>query len=168
MTEAPPGFRYFAYGSNLSEARLHENCPSARLETIARLPGFRLAFTRRSERWGGGVADIRPAPGAEVWGVVWRIDAAGGDALDRQEGVHASPPRYRRIEIAVTTPEGEVLDCLAYQVVAPEAAHIAPSAAYLETMLRGARAAGLPHAYLARIEAAARGEAGAIWTAANE
>ncbi len=160
MTDAPSGFRYFAYGSNLSEARLHENCPSARLETIARLPGYRLAFTRRSERWGGGVADIRPDPAGEVWGVVWRIDAEDGAALDRQEGVHASPPRYRRIEVSVTTPSGDLLECLAYQVVEPEAEHIAPSAAYLGTMLRGARAAGLPEAYVARIEAIARGEAG--------
>lgn len=157
MTDAPPGFRYFAYGSNLSEARLHENCPSARLEAIARLPGYRLAFTRRSERWGGGVADIRPDSAGEVWGVAWRIDAADGDALDRQEGAHASPPRYRRTEVTVTTPGGEVLDCLAYQVVEPQAEHIAPSAAYLETMLRGARAAGLPEAYVARIEAIAGG-----------
>ena len=157
MTDAPGGFRYFAYGSNLSQARLHENCPSARLEAIARLPGYRLAFTRRSERWGGGVADIRLDPAAEARGIVWRIDAAEGDALDRQEGVHATPPRYRRIEVAVTTEAGEVLDCLAYQVAEPQAGHIAPSAAYLETMLLGARAAGLPEAYIARIEAIAAG-----------
>ena len=157
MTDAPPGFRYFAFGSNLSEARLHENCPSARLEAIAWLPGYRLAFTRRSERWGGGVADIRPDSAGEVWGVAWCIAATEGEALDRQEGVHASPPRYRRIEVAVTTADGEVLDCLAYQVVEPQAEHIAPSAAYLETMLRGGRAAGLPEAYIAQIEAIAGG-----------
>ena len=168
MTAAPRVFRYFAYGSNLSGARLHESCPSARLETTARLPGYRLAFTRRSERWGGGVADIRPDAGTEVQGVVWRIDGADGDALDRQEGVDATPPRYRRIEVDVTTAEGEVLNCLAYQVVEPQAPHIAPSAAYLDTMLRGARAAGLSGAYVARIEVSARGEAGEIWTAANE
>lgn len=157
MTDAPDGFRYFAYGSNLSEARLHENCPSARLEAVASLSGYRLAFTRRSARWGGGVADVRPDPGGEVRGVVWRVDDADGAALDRQEGVHASPPRYRRIEVAVTTPRGEILDCLAYQVVEPEAEHVAPSAAYLETMLQGARAAGLPESHIERIEAIARG-----------
>ncbi len=157
MSDSAAGFRYFAYGSNLSEARLHENCPSARLEAIARLPGYRLAFTRRSERWGGGVADVRPEAGAEVRGIVWRIADPDGDALDRQEGVHATPPRYRRIEVAVTNEAGAVLDCLAYQVVEPQAEHIAPSMAYLATMLRGGRAAGLPRAYLARIEAIAAG-----------
>lgn len=160
MTAEPPPFRYFAYGSNLSEARLHENCPSARLEAVARLPGYRLAFTRRSERWGGGVADIRPNAdaGAAVWGIVWRIAAAEGDALDRQEGVHISPPRYRRIDVTVRTTSGGAVDCLAYQVVEPEAGHIAPAAAYLDTMLRGARAAGLPRGYIARLDAIASGK----------
>ena len=167
MTEPPREFRYFAYGSNLSAARLRESCPSARLEAIGVVPGHRLAFTRRSERWGGGVADIRPDPGAEVRGVVWRIPAGEGAALDRQEGVHAQPPRYRRLEVAVTTAAGAVLDCLAYQVAEPEAEHVAPSAAYLETMLRGAREAGLPPAYVARLAAIARGEGEGRWTAAN-
>ncbi len=150
-------FRYFAYGSNLSEERLHERCPSARLETIAHLPGYCLAFTLRSERWDGGVADIRPNGSAEVWGAVWRIHSGEGAALDRQEGVDASPPRYRRIEVSVVTPGGETLDCLAYQVVTPEAEHVPPSEAYLATMLLGARAVGLATGYVEQIATIAGG-----------
>ena len=71
--DAGPHLIYFGYGSNLLASRLHESCPSAVLITIARLPGFRLAFTRHSTRWGGGVADIVEAPGEEVWGALWRI-----------------------------------------------------------------------------------------------
>ena len=152
MTSEPPDFLYFAYGSNLSEERLHQSCPSASLVAIARLAGYRLAFTRRSERWGGGVADIRPEPRGEVWGAVWRILAEEAAALDRQEGVDATPPRYRRREVSVTTSEGVALDCLAYQVVAPEAEPVPPSEAYLETMLRGAAAIGLPEGYVEQIE----------------
>ena len=157
---APTGdlghFLYFAYGSNLSEERLHERCPSARLETTARLPDYRLAFTRRSERWGGGVADIRPDGGAEVWGAVWRVPSGEGAALDAQEGVHASPPRYRRLEVRVATPAGKTLACLAYQVVEPEAEHVPPSEAYLATLLRGARACSLASSYVEQIEALGR------------
>jgi len=137
-------FAYFGYGSNLLRSRLRESCPSAILVTTARLPGYRLAFTRRSARWGGGVADIIEAPGSEVWGAVWDVPLAERAALDRQEGLHLDPPYYRRIEVAVTTPDGATLDCLAYQVATREAAHIAPSAAYLGTMLRGAAEVGLP------------------------
>ena len=112
-----------------------------------------MAFTLRSERWGGGVADVRPDPAGAVWGAVWRIDEREGAILDRQEGVHRSPPRYRRLEVNVATPSGEQLACLAYQVVTPAAEHVAPSASYLETMLAGARAAGLDADYVAQIAA---------------
>ena len=153
MTAGGAHFLYFAYGSNLTEARLHENCPSARLVTVARLSGYRLAFTMRSDHWGGGVADIRPQPDGEVWGAVWCIAADEGARLDRQEGVHATPPRYCRLDVTVATPDGEPLDCLAYQVIAPEADHVPPSRAYHETMLRGARACGLPSHYVENLAA---------------
>ena len=152
-----PHFTYFGYGSNLLASRLHESCPSAAFVAIARLAGFRLAFTRHSTRWGGGVADIIEAPGGEVWGAVWRIPVEERAALDRQEGLHLDPPHYRHIEVTVMTPAGDTLDCLAYQVAAHEAAHIAPSPAYLGTMLRGAAEVGLPAEYVAGMEAAAGG-----------
>lgn len=125
--------------------------------TTARLPGYRLAFTRRSTRWGGGVADIVEAPEGEVWGAVWRIPLDERPALDRQEGLHLDPPHYRRIAVTVTTPAGDDLECLAYQVATREAAHIAPSPAYLDTMLRGAAEMGLPPEYVAAMRAAADG-----------
>ena len=155
MPAAAPTFDYFGYGSNLLGSRLRESCPSAVLVAVARLPGHRLAFTRRSVRWGGGVADIVESPDAEVWGAVWRIPTAERAALDRQEGLHLDPPHYRRITVRVTTLDGATLDCLAYQVATREAAHVAPSRAYLATMLRGAPEVGVPTAYLAAIEAAA-------------
>lgn len=151
------GFLYFGYGSNLSRHRLQRSCPSARLVSIARLPDHRLAFTRRSERWGGGVADVLPAPGAEVWGVVWRIATEESDALDRQEGLHLDPPAYRRSELLVQPPTGEPLACRSYVVVAPSAEHIPPAAAYLETMLAGARDCGLPGPYIEQIAVRAGG-----------
>ena len=92
-----------------------------------------------------------------MWGAVWRIPLDERAALDRQEGLHLDPPHYRRIEVTVTTPDGAALDCLAYQVATLEAAHIAPSAAYLGTMLRGAGEAGLPAGYVAAMEAVAGG-----------
>jgi gamma-glutamylcyclotransferase (GGCT)/AIG2-like uncharacterized protein YtfP len=101
------------------------------------------------------VADIVEAPGDEVRGAVWRVPLAERDALDRQEGLHLDPPHYRRIEVTVTTPDGAPLECLAYQVATREAAHIAPAAAYLGTMLRGAEEVGLPAEYVAAMEAVA-------------
>ena len=105
------------------------------------------------------MADIIEAPGAEVWGAVWRIPLTERAALDRQEGLHLDPPHYRRIEVTVTTPDGATLDCLAYQVATREAAHIAPSAAYLGTMVRGAAEVGLPEGYVAGMRTVAGGHA---------
>lgn len=126
------------------------------LAGVACLPGYRLAFTRRSVQWEGGVADIVEAPGGEVWGAVWRVPLDERDALDRQEGLHLEPPHYRRVEVTVTTADGAPLECLAYQVATREAAHIAPSPAYLGTMLRGAEEVGLPAEYVAAMEGVAQ------------
>jgi gamma-glutamylcyclotransferase len=151
---AEPAFLYFAFGSNLDAARLHIHCPSARLVTAARLPDHRLAFTLESKRnWHGGVADIRPAPGEEVWGALWLIDGPQGHALDEQEGVFREPPAYRRITVEVETPAGDMVRCRSYQVVTPDPAGFRPSPAYKATLLRGARSLGLPAAYVARLEA---------------
>ena len=151
---AAPDFLYFAFGSNLDEQRLHLHCPSARFVLPARLAGHRLAFTIESQRsWHGGVADVLPSPGDEVWGVLWVIAGAHSRALDEQEGVFREPPAYRRYRVTATTAGGDRVDCRSYRVVAPNLNGLAPSPAYQQTLLRGARAAGLPAAYLAMLEA---------------
>ena len=97
-------FLYFGFGSNLDAARLRIHCPSAQLVSTARLADHRLAFTLESKRnWLGGVADILPEPGAEVWGALWRIDAGESEELDRQEGLFRDPPAYRRVALDVAT-----------------------------------------------------------------
>jgi gamma-glutamylcyclotransferase len=150
---ALPPFLYFGFGSNLDADRLHIHCPSARLVSVARLADHRLAFSLESQRsWHGGVGDVRPAPGDEVWGAVWLIDGAEGRALDEQEGLFRDPPAYRRITVEVTTPAGDVVRCRSYQVVAPDPRGFAPSPAYKATLVRGARALALPRDYIARLE----------------
>lgn len=152
-TPAGP-FLYFAYGSNLSEARLHMHAPSARLVATARLEGYRLAFSIESKRsWLGGVGDIVAAAGDEVWGALWMIAPEDSRELDAQEGVFRDPPAYRRLTVEVETAAGDRVRCRTYQVVTPDPAGFDPSPAYRETILSGARALGLPQAYLARLEA---------------
>jgi len=152
--EAP--FLYFAFGSNLDADRLHIHCPSARLIATARLAGHRLAFSLESKRnWHGGVADVRPSPGDEVWGALWVIAGGEGGALDEQEGVFRDPPAYRRITVDVETPAGDAVRCRSYQVVTPDPTGFAPSPAYRQTILRGARAIGLPASYVTALEALA-------------
>lgn len=147
-------FLYFGYGSNLDEARLHIHCPSARLVGTARLAAHRLAFSIESKNtWHGGVADIRPDPESEVWGALWLIDDEHAEALDRQEGIFRDPPAYQRITVDLETAAGDRVTCRSYEVVEPDPAGILPSPAYRDTILRGARAIGLPEDYLRGLEA---------------
>lgn len=149
-----PDFLYFGFGSNLDVERLHVHCPSARLVLPARLAGHRLAFTLKSRRnWHGGVADILPDPGGEVWGALWAIDGEHSLALDEQEGLFRDPPAYERYPVAVTTAAGDEVTCRSYRVASPDPKGFAPSPAYKETLLRGARALALPDHYIAALEA---------------
>jgi gamma-glutamylcyclotransferase (GGCT)/AIG2-like uncharacterized protein YtfP len=152
--EDPGGpFLYFAYGSNMDLERLQMHCPSARLVTIAELFGYRLAFSRESTNWRGGVADVRSSTDAAVWGGLWLIDPAESHALDEQEGLFREPPAYQRIRVDVVTPAGDTVSCRSYQVVDPDDEGFLPSPAYKETLLRGAGALGLPVAYVALLDA---------------
>lgn len=147
-------FLYFGFGSNLDADRMHIHCPSARLVTIARLADHRLAFTIESKNtWRGGVADILASSGDEVWGALWVIAGDESRALDAQEGVFRTPPAYQRYEVTVETPAGDRATCRAYQVAAPHLEGYAPSPAYKATIVRGARALGLPAPYLEALDA---------------
>ena len=79
-------FNYLAYGSNMDTARMKARCPGARLVGVARLCGYRLV-----ERL---YADIEPAEGRSVRGVLWSVTEADVASLDRHEGVAAGV--YRR------------------------------------------------------------------------
>ncbi|MDA0269790.1 MAG: gamma-glutamylcyclotransferase [Chloroflexi bacterium] len=150
-TPAGP-FLYFGFGSSLDVERLHAHCPSARLVGPARLTDHRLGFTIESKRtWLGGVADIVPAPGDEVWGALWLIDAAESHTLDEHEGVFRDPPAYERVTVEVTTVAGDRVRCRSYRVAAPDLGGFLPSPMFRDTIVRGARAVGLPDAYVTRL-----------------
>jgi cation transport regulator ChaC len=134
----PSGMLYFAYGSNMDQARLRERVPSARLTGIARLDGYRLAFTRRSIRSHSGVADIISAPGFAIMGIAFEVDDAEIDALDRAEGLELSLPAYRRLTVSVRIyGRTGASEALAYRVVRPADREIGPQSNYLDTMLTG-------------------------------
>jgi len=149
-----PDFLYFAFGSNLDEQRLRIHCPSTRFVLPALLPGHRLAFSIESRNtWHGGVADVLPSPDHAVWGALWAVGGEHSRALDDQEGVFRAPPAYKRYPVTVTTAAGDSVSCRSYRVVEPDADGFAPSPAFLDALLRGARAVGLPADYVSSLEA---------------
>ena len=147
-------FLYFGYGSNIDLDQLHAHCPSARFVSTARLADCRFALTIESKTtWLGGVGDLQPSPGDEVWGVLYAIATEDSSSLDEHMGVHREPPAYRRTTVEITTPAGDAVRCRSYVVVAPHLDGYLPSPAYRDIIVQGARRVGLPEAYIARLAA---------------
>ena len=142
---------YFAYGANMAEGVMGAFCPGHRLLGPAELPEHRLAFSRRSVRTGTGVADLVPAPGRSVWGILYEVDDTGLEALDAKEG---NSWAYDRTEVAVRPAGREPrVWAVTYRVREPEAAEVTPSRAYVEGLIQAARDRGLPADYVAELEA---------------
>jgi hypothetical protein len=83
--------RYFAYGSNMLTEWLRSRCPSAQPRGIASVAGYTLAFIKRSvDKSGKAMLAVSGDPATRVYGVLYDIDAAEIEALDRGErGVEA-------------------------------------------------------------------------------
>jgi len=150
---------YFAYGSNMDEAQMREGCPDARLMGVGRLKDYKLAFTRRSSRRECGVADALPAPGENVWGVLWELTFRDLARLDKREGV---PGAYERAtkdvwlqqingEAAVTAEVYFVSRKEKKRWAQAAPAELKPNAAYKSLLLNGARQHGLPKEYVGKV-----------------
>lgn len=135
------GDLYFAYGSNLDLQRLTVWCldagfgePSLDVIGPAWLPDRRLAFTRFSPGWHGGVADAVAAPGCVLQGLLLRVrDEETWRALDAKEGV---PSAYQRLAWTALLPDGRSLPVWTY-VVAEPVAFVPPAPDYLQVLRRG-------------------------------
>ena len=141
------GTLYFAYGSNLDIRQMRRRCPGSEVVGRARLPDYRLGFTRYATKRKGGVADIVPEPGAEVWGALYSVDDAGMASLDEFEGV---PRAYRRIDVVVLDDEDIERESIAY--FANKTGEFAPGRAYLELIITGCRDHKLPDEYVQALE----------------
>jgi gamma-glutamylcyclotransferase (GGCT)/AIG2-like uncharacterized protein YtfP len=140
--------KYFAYGSNMSEAVMRGVCPGHRFLGRARLPGHRLAFTRRSVRTGTGVVDVVGDPGRVVWGTLYEVTDSDLESLDRKEGAGWA---YARVDVCVYADDGSPQDAVAYVVIAKSHEEIAPSTAYAQGLLEAGRERGLPEEYVAAL-----------------
>jgi gamma-glutamylcyclotransferase (GGCT)/AIG2-like uncharacterized protein YtfP len=145
---------YFAYGSNMYWQQMKERCPSARFVSIAKIKDHRVAFTRISKSRLCGAADIVPAPGREVWGVIYDINEGDLMALDKAEdyvpgGTENSYNRVQRYVLANGGIETLVWTYLAVHEPNPPL----PGAHYKALIVEGARYWKLPPQYVEALEA---------------
>jgi hypothetical protein len=139
---------YFAYGSNMSGARLRARIGAVQPLGAALLRHWRLAFDKPG-RDGTAKANLVACAGSGTWGVAWELDASRWSALDRFE------LGYRRVRVQVERADGERLVAESY-VFEPgpgggALASLAPSAEYVSLLLAGAREHALPGEYVERI-----------------
>jgi hypothetical protein len=158
---AASGFTWFIYGSSLDRdafaawtAEHGYRMPDFSGAVAARLDGHRLAFDVRSRFWGGAVASLVPAPGAFVEGLALPLGGEARGLVDHKEG--AISGLYEPFSVEVTPLAGGApMAAVAYRARADRRLTVeeAVSPRFLETLVRGARAAGLTPRYLASLEA---------------
>ncbi len=142
--------KHFAYGSNMAGPVMDSACAEHRFLGPARLPGYRLAFMRRSVRTGTGVADVVPDPHNSVWGALYELERDRLGALDRKETLGSA---YEHLDVVVLTDDGVSHRAMAYSVIAKEPVEVRPSLAYVQGLVQGARERALPADYVASLQA---------------
>jgi AIG2-like family len=141
------GEYYFAYGSNMDPAQMLTRCPSAMMVCPVMLPEHRLVFNRSGTYRPGGVANIEPAAGQRVYGILWKMAGTEFTRLDQTE----DPNAYRRERARVYSLRGQPYDCHAYLAL-PDQPDL-PDHDYLDGLIQAGRNAGLPPEYLAQLDA---------------
>ncbi|HSC77536.1 MAG TPA: gamma-glutamylcyclotransferase family protein [Candidatus Acidoferrales bacterium] len=138
---------YFAYASNMSRTQVEQRAGAPGEEKVARLDNYELNFDKVT-RGGTGSANIVPADGQTVWGVLYRLSETQLRTLDRFEGV---PEHYRRSEVNVTDAEGSKVGAQVY-LARKVRKGLKPDRHYLTRIIQGAEAHGLPADYIAQLK----------------
>lgn len=142
---------YFAYGSNMHDSafivRRRMNPSEWR---VGRLKGYRLRFNLDGvPRGKSAPANVCLDQNAEVWGVLYKITHREMLRLNRTEGVPGQG--YRPIWLHVADGKGETVNAMTY-VATGNTTDGHPSLRYLNLLRDGARAHGLPSAWLQMLE----------------
>ena len=127
---------YFAYGSNMSRARLEARVGGVRPRGRAALSNFELSWNKPG-RDGSGKANVRAQPGAVTFGVLYALTENQWPALDGFE------PGYARETRVVRDDAGSEANAQLYRFRS-DGPELPPTAQYLDLVLRGARENGLP------------------------
>jgi gamma-glutamylcyclotransferase (GGCT)/AIG2-like uncharacterized protein YtfP len=138
---------YFAYASNMSRTQVEQRAGAPGEEKVARLDNYELNFDKVT-RGGTGSANLVPAEGRTVWGVLYRLSETQLRTLDRFEGV---PEHYRRSEVNVIDAEGSKVGAQVY-LARKVRKGLKPDRHYLARIIQGAEAHGLPADYIAQLK----------------
>jgi gamma-glutamylcyclotransferase len=116
---------------------------------IARLDDYRLRFNIPIGPGERGVANVEPAAGSRVWGVLYLVAPEEFDRLDHTEAVHLGV--YCRTPVEVVADGEERLAAFTYCSMRIAEGR-KPSLRYMQLLLEGAREHGLPPDYVRLLE----------------
>jgi hypothetical protein len=156
-------FTWFVYGSSLDRpsfeawAREHGyEVPSFAGARPARLRGFRLAFDVASRAWGGAVASLAESPGDAVEGLAVPMPGGARGLVEHKEGTVSG--LYTAVEVTLEPASGgPSIAAVAFRAAPSRRLPVEgrPVPAYLEVLVRGARACGLSAPWVERLAALA-------------
>jgi cation transport regulator ChaC len=149
----PPGedIWYFAYGANMHDSAFRGWRGMHPLEwRPGRVRGYRLRFNLEGHPRGRAApANLFADPGAEIWGVLYKITRRDLIRLDATEGVPWS--RYRPLWLNTEDISGNTLRAATY-IARGNKDDGKPSLRYITLLREGARAHGLPEYYIQCLE----------------
>ena len=135
---------YFAYGSNMSRARLEERVGVVRDHGWSTLHGHRHAFNKLGAD-GTAKGNIIPAPQDVVHGVLYQLTEEQLRILAHYEGGYVAK------QVAVYVHQlAEVYTCTTYKAV-KTTLDLLPHHAYLKHYQKGLQEHGLPQEYCASL-----------------
>jgi gamma-glutamylcyclotransferase (GGCT)/AIG2-like uncharacterized protein YtfP len=132
---------YFAYGLNMDVPAMAARCPASRPIGPARLARHRFVITS------DGYASVLRDPRRTVHGLLWDLALADVASLDRFEALGRL---YSKVSQGVLTAEGPRRALVYIGKGTPGGK---PQPGYLASVIAAARAAGLPAAAIAEMEA---------------
>jgi hypothetical protein len=140
--------RYFAYGSNMSFARLTRRVPSAVRIGACTLRQHDLRFHKKGTD-GSGKCDAfhTDDPNHFIVGSLYDINRDEKRSLDLVEGLGVG---YAEKRVSLITESGETIEALTYYATMIDGS-LRPYSWYLQHVLIGAVESGCPPDYVARI-----------------
>lgn len=153
---AAPPRRYFAYSTVLDRVafeawRAEHGYGSFDLPegVVAEAPDLELVYDFPSRWWGGRVAGLGDRPGAAVFGRLFTVPGVDWPIVQHKEGAITGMCVERQVWVVAG---GERLEATAFTTNPARASREGPvSARFVEALVRGARAAGLPEPYVSRL-----------------
>lgn len=121
---------------------------------VAQAENWDLTFDFPSRWWGGRVAGLTEKSGSSVYGLLFEIPAKDWPVVQHKEGVITGMSVEKTINVSVN---GQTYQATAF-TTNPSRASLegAISARYLDSLVQGARRAGLPEEYVSTLTQRAR------------